>query len=201
MLITFEGIDGSGKSTQIQRLEAWLREEGHTVRALREPGGTDVSEEIRKILLHHRGPMDSVTELLLFSAARSELVSQQILPALEQGEMVLLDRFYDSTLAYQGYGRGAASLDQIHGLNRLASHGCKPDLTIYLRLTPGQAAQRLQGEPDRMERSGDHFFDRVVSGFDALAREEARISVVDAFRPVEEIEKEIRERVVRRLQR
>ncbi|MEX0593705.1 MAG: dTMP kinase [Balneolaceae bacterium] len=200
MLITFEGIDGSGKSTQIQRLASWLRKEDVTVRTLREPGGTGVSEKIRKLLLHHPEPMDSVTELLLFSAARSELVRQQVLPALERGEVVLLDRFYDSTLAYQGYGRKAASLQQIHALNELASHGCKPDLTVYLRLTPGQAVQRLKGEPDRMERSGDHFFERVVDGFDALALEEDRFRVVDAFRSVEEVEKEIRQLVAALLQ-
>lgn len=201
MLITFEGIDGSGKSTQILRLAEWLRQEGQTVQTLREPGGTDVSEEIREILLHHRGPMDPVTELLLFSAARSELVRRQVIPALDRGEMVLLDRFYDSTLAYQGYGREAATLQQIHGLNQLASHGCTPDLTLYLRLVPETAAGRLEGEADRIERTGDHFFDRVVAGFDELAREEARFMVIDASRSVREVEQEIRESVKRLLHR
>lgn len=199
MLITFEGIDGSGKSTQIDRLSRWLSDRGETVRTLREPGGTEISEEIREILLHHKGPMDPVTELLLFSAARSELVSDQIRPALSRGELVLLDRFYDSTLAYQGYGRRAARLAEIEALNRMASHGCEPDLTLYLRLTPEEAAGRLSGERDRMEKAGPDFFERVMAGFDSIAHREPRVRTIDATRSAEDVEQMIREEVERRL--
>ena len=180
MLITFEGIDGCGKSTQIDLLTERLKREKIEYHLFREPGGTEVSEEVRKLLLHSRAPMDPVTELLLFSAARSQLIAEKVRPLIEKGNVVILDRFYDSTIAYQGYGRQSASPEQISRLNTLASHGLVPDCTIYLRVSPEVGRQRRDGmKQDRMEREKMEFFERVAEGFEQLAREEARIVVID----------------------
>ena len=132
MFITFEGIDGSGKSTQIKRLRQDLEQEGVQVKVFRDPGGPEVSEEVREILLNPEYDIDPITELLLFSSARSELMAENVLPSLQQGDTVILDRFYDSTTAYQGYGRQSVSLDEISTINAIASHKRAPDLTIYM---------------------------------------------------------------------
>jgi len=132
VFITFEGIDGSGKSTQIKRLKKDLEQEGALVKVFRDPGGPEVSEEVRKILLNPEYEIDPVTELLLFSAARSQLMAENVLPSLQEGSVVILDRFYDSTTAYQGHGRQSVSLDEIGKMNTIASHKRAPDLTIYM---------------------------------------------------------------------
>ncbi len=181
MFITFEGIDGSGKSTQIKLLREKLLEEGYEVEVFREPGGTDISEQIRHILLNSKSVIDPVTELLLFSAARSQLITEKVLPLLEKGTVVILDRFYDSTTAYQGYGRKAVSLEHIRELNEMASHGREPDLTLYLRISLEEAKKRTESlQKDRMEISGDEFFSRVIEGYDKLAQSEERFVTIES---------------------
>lgn len=181
MFITFEGIDGSGKSTQIKLLKTYLSDRGIQSHIFREPGGTEISESIRSLLLHDTEEMDPVTELLLFSSARSQLIAEKVIPLLENNETVILDRFYDSTVAYQGYGRESAPLNDIMQLNKIAAHGQVPDLTFYMRLSIDDARARTSSNrKDRMEKSGIEFFRKVSEGFDKLSREEKRFRVIDA---------------------
>ncbi len=190
-LISFEGIDGSGKSTHAARLHQRLQQEGYRAEIFREPGGTDLSEEIRTILLHYKGELDPVAELLLFSAARAQLVAQKVKPLLEQDCIVILDRFFDSTTAYQGYARKAVDPGQINEINKVASCGITPDLTYYLRLSPEAAAARLTDEKDRLEKSGVGFYKLVQQGFDKLASEESRFVIIDAEKDIKDIHQEI----------
>lgn len=192
MFITFEGIDGSGKSTQITLLKNYLSKRNIQCHIFREPGGTDISERIRSLLLYDTKEMDSVTELLLFSSARSQLIAEKVIPLLNNKETVILDRFYDSTVAYQGYGRESASLNDIEHLNRIAAHGLVPDLTFYLRLNLEDADRRTSSnEKDRMEKSGKAFFEKVSKGFDELSRLEERFKVIDANREKSKVHQEI----------
>jgi dTMP kinase len=192
VLISFEGIDGCGKTTQIDLLKNYLKIKNTAFHIFREPGGTVISEKIRNLLLHEMDELNPVTELLLFSAARSQLLTDKVIPLLENNELVILDRFYDSTTAYQGYGRGSAGLDQIMELNILASHGTAPDLTFYLRIDPEAASQRTTGGvKDRMENSGIDFFKKVCEGYDKLAEMEDRFVVIDASQSPEEIHSDI----------
>ncbi len=196
MLISFEGIDGCGKSTQISLLKNYLDQKNFKNHLFREPGGTEISEKIRSLLLHESDEMDSITELLLFSAARSQLISEKVIPLLKMKDIVILDRFYDSTTAYQGYGRKSSSLEHIHLLNSIASHQIKPDLTFYLRIDPEVAGKRTQNtEKDRMEKAGMSFFKNVAKGFDELSKSNKRFVTLDAAREVEIIHKEIIEAV------
>ena len=200
MLISFEGIDGSGKSTQIQLLKQKIEEQGLTVQVFREPGGTAVSEQIRELLLHPDSQINPVAEMLLFSSARSQLVSEKVLPALEKGEIVILDRFYDSTTAYQGYGRETIPLEQIDVINRIASHNRQPDITFYLRLSIEESLNRREHmQKDRMEQSGKVFFEKVIQGFDDLANNEDRFVTIDASEEIEEIHLKILKEVSDRL--
>lgn len=192
MFITFEGIDGSGKSTQIRLLKNYFDSENREAYTFREPGGTEISEQIRNLLLHGGYEMDSGTELLLFSAARSQLISQKVAPLLDAGKIVILDRFYDSTMAYQGYGRSSAPIEDIQQLNKIASHHRIPDITFYLRITPEMAQKRTEtGKKDRMEKSGLEFFKKVCKGFDELSKNEQRFKTIDATLPVKEIHDQI----------
>lgn len=196
MFITFEGIDGSGKSTQIQLLKERLRGEGRRVEVFREPGGTAVSERVRTILLNPEFHIDPVTELLLFSAARSQLISEKVIPLLKEGAVVILDRFYDSTTAYQGFGRESVPIDDIRELNIIAGHQLKPDITFYLKITLKEAKKRTADKiKDRMEQSGDDFFVRVIEGFDKLADSEERIVTLEAKLNPRQIHREIWEYV------
>lgn len=199
MFITFEGIDGSGKSTQIELLQNRLSDIGREVTVFREPGGTLVSEEVREILLNIDAEIHPVTELLLFSAARSQLIAEEVIPLLERDAVVILDRFYDSTTAYQGYGRGSLPLKQIQEINEIASHRQQPDLTFYLKLSLEQAQERTHGQhKDRMERSGEAFFKKVIKGFDALSVSEERFVTLDATAPREQIHQRIWDQVAPR---
>lgn len=174
MFITFEGIDGSGKTTQIQLLKAALQAKGHEVLALREPGGTALSEAIRSLVLDPEFDIVPAAETLLFNAARAQLVTTVIQPALEQGKMVLCDRFFDSTTAYQAYGRG---LDKngVDSLNAFAVGQCIPDLTILIDISLETARARANvrdaGMADRMEQNHDEFFHAVYDGFQSIAAE------------------------------
>lgn len=188
MIISFEGIDGCGKTTQIQLLTTYLRQRGVATVTLREPGGTKLSEKIRSLLLYEPGEMSPITEMLLFSAARSQLVTEKIVPLVKKGVVVILDRFYDSTTAYQGFGRESASMEEVELLNRLATHHTEPDLTFYLRIEPEVAASRMaEQEFDRIENSGPDFFRKVVKGYDQLAKKEKRFHTVDATLKPEKI--------------
>lgn len=188
MLITFEGIDGSGKSTQISLLKDHLSKSGKEVQVLREPGGTDISELIRGMLLNPEIEIDPVTELLLFSSARSQLIAEKVKPLLSDGVVVILDRFYDSTTAYQGYGRKSIPIEQVHQINKIASHEIAPDVTFYLRLSLEESAKRTAHmQKDRMEQSGIEFFENVIKGFDELSESEERFVIIDASKNVDEV--------------
>ena len=200
MFITFEGIDGSGKTTQIELLKKRLLEEGHKVSVFREPGGTDISEQIREILLDAKQDINPVTELLLFSAARSQLVAEKVIPLQKSGTVVILDRFYDSTTAYQGYGRKSVSIKHIREINKIASHQNEPDLTFYMKISLEEAQKRTRDkEKDRMELSGDDFYENVIRGFDSLALSEERFVTLDATAPQQRVHAQIWEQVVDQL--
>jgi dTMP kinase len=198
MLITFEGIDGAGKSTQIKKLAAYLKQEGHEVLTLREPGGTEVAEKIRLILLESRHEISPVGELLLFSASRAELVSEVVRPALAEGRTVILDRFFDSTTAYQGYGRGL-DLNMLRTLIAISTGALTPDITFYLDILPEEALIRKFSEKslplafeneelDRMERSGLEFYRNVRQGYlDIIEAEPGRFKSINARHGVQEI--------------
>ncbi|MEL6616769.1 MAG: dTMP kinase [Bacteroidota bacterium] len=181
MLITFEGIDGSGKSTQVRRLAEALGARGQTVRRVREPGGAELPERVRSLLLDPALAIADRAELLLFSAARAQLVDEVIRPALASGETVLADRFYDSTTAYQGGGRGLADPEWLDAFHGFVTGGLAPARTYLLDVPLAVAAERRAGEAaDRMEASGDAFYTRVRMAYLALAaRESARIVVLD----------------------
>ncbi|HWR00534.1 MAG TPA: dTMP kinase [Chlorobaculum sp.] len=202
MLITFEGIDGAGKSTQVSMLKRRLQDMGREVLTLREPGGTAVAEQIRQLLLESRHDITPVGELLLFAASRAELVQHVIRPALDSGSDVILDRFSDSTTAYQGYGRGL-SLELLAEVNRIATFGLSPDITFYLDLTPEDALMRKFSEKslplafeseelDRMESSGLEFYRRVREGYHAIGTAQPeRIVTLDALMSPAEIHRRI----------
>lgn len=189
VFITFEGIEGCGKSTQLALLASRLTAGGVPVRMLREPGGTAVGEAIREILLDplHAG-LEDRAELLLYEASRAELVAEVIEPALVAGEVVLCDRFSDSTTAYQGYARGLPHED-VEQLNAFATGDVTPDLTVVLDLDPGTGLERATGSgADRLESESAEFHQRVRAGFLAIARAEPeRVVVLEATGSREEI--------------
>jgi len=194
LFITFEGIDGCGKSTQLELLRAHLQSIGHSVTTTREPGGTALAEMIRNYLLHSEQPLAARAELLLFGAARAQHISEVIRPALDRGEAVLSDRFTDSSLAYQGGGLGLGS-DFIQRINDFATDGLKPHLTLLLDVEPevgfARRAQASGGE-DRIEGRGLEFQRRVRAAYLDIARAEpGRIVVVDGVLPVAEAHQRI----------
>jgi dTMP kinase len=192
MLISFEGIDGSGKSTQIKLLREYLENQQQQVSVYREPGGVSISEQIRELLLNQHMEIHPTTELLLFSSARAQLVAEKVIPDLEEGKIVILDRFYDSTTAYQGYGRQNVDLDAIHQINTIASLGREPDLTFYLRLSWEESKERTRHlTEDRMEKAGKDFFKRVILGFDDLSDNLPRFIKIDANKSIQEIHEKI----------
>lgn len=202
-LITFEGGEGGGKSTQAELLGTWLEEQGYQVVVAREPGTTQVGEAVRRILLEeapdHLAPE---AELALYVAARAQLVAEVVGPALEAGGVVVLDRYGDSSVAYQGYGR-ELGLERVREMNRWATGGVEPDLTILMDVAPEVESDRLGGRArDRLERAGRSFHDRVREGYREMAgKEPDRFLVVDAGRPIDEIQRAIRDRVGRFLTR
>jgi dTMP kinase len=198
VFITLEGGDGSGKTTQAELLREWLSGEGRTVLRTREPGGTEVGVEIREIVLHHRGDISPRAEALLYAADRAHHVATVVRPALERGDVVIQDRYIDSSVAYQGVGR-VLDPEAVRGLSEWATEGLAPDLTILLDLDAEAARGRLdeaRTRYDRLEAEASEFHDRVRAAYLALAEAEpARFLVVDAARPVDEIAGAIRERV------
>jgi dTMP kinase len=198
LFITLEGGDGSGKSTQAALLEEWLTEQGRTVVRTREPGGTPAGVEIREIVLHHRGDISPRAEALLYAADRADHVATLVRPALARGEVVLQDRYLDSSVAYQGAGRVLGS-DEIRGLSLWAAEGLLPDLTILLDLDETTARARLDTSRtryDRLEAEKSDFHARVrVAYLDLAAAEPDRFLVIDAARPADQIAAEIRHRL------
>lgn len=212
MLITFEGPEGSGKTTQIRALQAFLVDRGYDVIFTREPGGTSIGDQVRQVILDvHNREMVPQAEALLFSASRAQLVRQVIRPALGRGAVVICDRFADSTLAYQGYGRGL-DLALLESITRFAIGGMKPDLTVYLDVDVEVGLQRKQAheeqaegvEPEewnRLDRETIDYHRRVREGYLELARREPdRWLVVDAGRPPDTIQRDIRHRLLRLLE-
>ncbi len=203
--ITFEGIEGSGKSTQIALLHDHLLKQGRAVTLTREPGGTPIGDQIRKVLLDpaNKG-LDPTAELLLYAASRAQHLREVILPALAEGRIVLCDRFSDATLSYQGYGRGL-SIPTIRDLDRIVTAGLRPDLTVLLdidartglgRARGRNAAQGLHGEA-RFENEDIAFHARVRKGYLSLAEEEPRrIRIVNAARTPDEVQQEVRQIVL-----
>lgn len=187
MFVSFEGIDGSGKSTQAQLLKRYLQRAERAVLLVREPGGTPLAERVRALLLSDEVAIAPFAELLLFSAARAQLVDEAVRPALAAGTVVLADRFFDSTTAYQGGGRGLADPAWLTDFHRQVTGGLVPDRTFLFDLPPEVAARRRTGRdggPDRMEAGGEAFFDRVRAAYLALAeREPRRIRVLDGTLP------------------
>ena len=190
LFITVEGIDGCGKSTQARLIAAALEAAGHTVLRLREPGGVTISEKIREILLDPaNAELGDVCELLLYEAARAQLVHQVIRPALAAGKTVICDRFYDSTTAYQAFADG---LDRgmVSQANELAVDGCRPDLTLVFDLPVEDALRRRSGREaeDRLELKGLEFQERVAAGFRAVAADEPdRVKLIDADGSIAEV--------------
>ncbi len=202
MLITFEGLDYSGKSTQVTRAVNRLKSDGRPVLLVREPGGTDIGEKIRSILLDKKSTeMTDISELMLFSASRAQLVAGVIRPALAEGTVVVCDRFYDSTTAYQGWGRGI-DLQAVRAINTTATFGLIPDLTIYLDVRVEEIERRIQktgAGRDRMESNGREFHERVRKGYLALAETEQRFVVIDGEKTVDAIHEEIWDLLTKRL--
>jgi len=187
-LITIEGLDGAGKSTLAAGLQRALASRGARVELLREPGGVEVSERIRALVKDPALNVLARTEALLYAAARAQLVEERLQPLLREGAVVLLDRFVDSSLAYQGEGR-ALGVEQVRAINLFATGGLVPDRTLLLRISPaaGRARQHERAlEPDRLEREGDGFFATIGSAYEQLAgAEPQRIRVIDAEQPPE----------------
>ncbi len=203
LFITFEGPEGSGKSTQLALLAQWLRDQGYEVLTTREPGGTRIGETIRSLLHDIRfTEMHPRAEILLYSASRAQLVEEVIRPALEAGKVVLCDRYADSTYAYQGYGRGL-SLDQLREITDFATGGLRPDLTLYLDLVPEIGlARKVAGktEMNRLDRERIDFHRRVRAGYLELAGEEPeRWRIIAAEESVEAVQAAIRALVAEKL--
>ncbi|NUQ71406.1 MAG: dTMP kinase [Chthonomonadales bacterium] len=194
LFISFEGIDGAGKTTQARLLAEWLTGRGHVVTALREPGGTCVAERIREILLYSKDEIDPRAELLLFLSSRAQNTAERIRPALAQGHIVICDRYADSSVAYQGHGRGLGA-DEVRALSMFASGGLAPDLTLLLDLSP-EAGLARQKNSDRMEDEPLEFHRRVRHGYLSTAKDDpARVVILDGAQDVEVLRDQI-ERVV-----
>lgn len=198
LFITLEGGDGSGKSTQSTLLMEWLRTIGREVEESREPGGTELGLELREIILHRRGYITPRAEVLLYAADRAHNVATKVRPALERGAVVLQDRYFDSSVAYQGAGR-VLDPDEVRGISLWATENLIPDLTILLDLDPAAGADRLAGtrdKYDRLEAEAIDFHSRVRAAYLALAaREPERFLILDATHAVESIAAAIRQRV------
>jgi len=201
IFIVLEGPDRSGKSTQASLLKAWLEERGREVVVTREPGGTRLSEQIRKILLDPKSKIEPMTELFLYETSRIKHTLEKIMPALKAGKVIICDRYTLSTTAYQGYGRGL-DLKTVETLNRIATMNLKPHLTLVLDIPDRIFAQRehLRAGRDRMERQSDLFRRRVNRAYKLLARRPG-VTRVDAGRSIDEIQGDIRAKVTKLLKK
>ena len=191
MFITFEGADGCGKTTQMKLLAEYLEEKGVSVVITREPGGKGLGEKVREILLNYDGPVSDRCESFLFLADRAQNIDTIVNPAVEEGKIVLCDRHIDSTVAYQGYGRGL-DIERIKMLNNIATNWRKPDLTLVFDIDVETSMKRVGAEKDRMESAGIEFHNRVREGYLEIAKQEPqRIKVIDASKSIEEIHREV----------
>jgi len=192
MFFSFDGIDGTGKTTQIERFSEWLRQTGREVVVCRDPGSTKLGEAIRGILLErHEMPISRMAEMLLYMAARAQLVEELIKPALASAKTVVSDRFLLANVVYQGHA-GGLDVDQLWGTGAFITQGIEPDLTFLLDMPAAAAQRRIQRELDRMEQHGDDFRDRLRSGFlTEAARRPAKIAVIDASRSIDEVQAQI----------
>ncbi len=194
--ISVEGGDGSGKSTQIKNIEAYLTAKGQEVLLTREPGGTPVAEKIRELILDPSNrALTGRAEMLLYAASRAQHIEERILPALEEGKTVLTDRFTDSSIAYQGFGRGLGGM--VAEVNRIATGGREPDLTIFLDISPAAGMARKNRQEghtlDRLEQEKAAFHEKVYEGYLTLAKESGgRVAAIDADRAAEEVFDDIR---------
>ena len=187
LFITFEGPDGCGKTTQMKLLAEYLEKKGEKVVLTREPGGKGLGEKVREILLNYDGEVSDRCESFLFLADRAQNIDIIVNPAVKAGKIVLCDRHIDSTVAYQGYGRGL-DIERINMLNNLATNGKKPDLTFVFDVDVETSMKRVGKEKDRMESAGVEFHNRVRQGYLELAKQEPqRIKVIDATKSIEEI--------------
>ena len=197
LFITFEGGDGCGKTTQIKLLDKYLREKGYETVLTREPGAKGLGEKIREILLNYDGDVSPRCESFLFLADRAQNIGCIVKPALAEGKIVICDRHTDSSVAYQGYGRGL-DIEGIKELNSIATDGLVPDLTIVLDVDVETSQARVGTEKDRMESAGVEFFERVRQGYLEIAKKEPeRVKVIDSTQSIEDIHKKVLELVGR----
>ncbi len=193
LFITFEGADGCGKSTQMELLAKYLQKKGYEVVLTREPGGKGLGEKIRELLLNYNGEVSDRCESFLFLADRAQNIDIIVKPAISAGKIVLCDRHTDSSVAYQGYGRGL-DIEHINRLNNLATNGLKPDLTFVFDIDVETSMSRVGKEKDRMESAGKEFHNCVRNGYLEIAKQEPeRIKVLDATESIEEIHKKVTE--------
>ncbi len=194
MFVTFDGVDGTGKSTQVELYCDWLRSLGRDVVTCRDPGGTELGERIRRILLdRHEIPIHRRSEMLLYQASRAQLVEEVIRPGLEAGRLVVCDRFLLATAVYQGHA-GGLDVDDIWSTGHVATAGIRPDRTFVLDMPAALAAQRIQGEWDRIESQGLAYLESVRQGYLREARRDpARLMVIDANRPIDAVQQDIRQ--------
>ncbi len=191
LFITFEGIDGCGKTTQIELLKEELEKKGYTVLLTREPGAKGLGEKLREILLNYDGEVSSNCESFLFLADRAQHIDTIIKPAIDKGVIVLCDRHTDSTVAYQGYGR-QLDLEQIYQLNKIATNGIIPDITFILDIDIDTSLQRIGKGRDRMENSGREFFERVRKGYIEISEKEPqRVKLLQGNSPIKDIQNKI----------
>lgn len=205
MFIVFDGVDGAGKSTQINLFVAWLEAQGRQVVTCKDPGSTLLGEELRRLLLdRHQIPIAMRTEMMMFTTARTQLVEELIRPALEAGKTVVLDRYIFSTVVYQGHA-GSLDPEEIWKVNEIATQGLAPDLTFLFDLTPAKAFERLRRRGnkslDRMEARGREYFEKVRAGYlSEAARQPDCVEIINCDRPVDEIQSEIRQLISRYIQ-
>lgn len=190
LFIAFEGVEGAGKSTHIRRLSRRLDRDGFAHLVVREPGGTEAGERIRRIVLDPKIPVCAETELLLYLASRAEFVRRVVRPALDRGELVLADRFELSTFAYQGVARGLG-LDRVRALNSFATGGLRPDVTLLLTLDPEEGMERKAGKADRLESEHANFHRAVADAYRALSESEPGVVCITSDGPIDEVQRRL----------